>query len=136
MERCAGSFQEDTDHSIALFQDGRILGGFVICHYLGASATVHMSGANEHWCSRDMLWMLFHYAFRQLGLRKLLGPVASNNYHALSIDLRGGWHIEALVRDAYPDAHLFILSMDRETCPWLRLKPREWQPGPTAREAA
>jgi RimJ/RimL family protein N-acetyltransferase len=133
MRRCEGRFSQDTDHSISNWRDGKIAGGFVLSDYTGASMTVHMAGDDEHWCSRDLLWMVFHYAFVQLGCRKLIAPVRSNNYAALAIDLRGGWRIEAIVRDAYPDAHMFLLTMDREHCPWLKIKPKGWIYGPIER---
>jgi hypothetical protein len=134
MARVTGSFLPSHDHSFATYRDGRIVGGFAMCHYLGASATIHMAGDDEHWCSPDLLWMVFDYAFNQLGMRKLIAPVRSNNYLALSQDLRAGWFPEAIIRDAYPDAHMFILTLTRERCRWLKVKPKRWMTGEQARK--
>lgn len=128
MHRVTGVFSPGYDHSFSLHRDGEIVGGFAVCSYLGNSATIHMAGADEHWCTRDLLWLVFDYTFNQLGLGKLIGLVRSDNYRTLSIDLRGGWQIETLVRDLYePGVHCFVLQMTRETCPWLRIKPRAWR---------
>lgn len=134
MKRVQGSFMEGVDSSISTHdEDGSIRGGFVFCGYLGASMTCHMAGNDEKWCSKDLLWMAFHYAFKQLNVRKLIAPVASNNYHALAIDLRGGWQLETIIKDAYPDAHMFILTMTRDTCPWLGIIPQQYFPGDQVR---
>ena len=134
MKRVEGHFLEGVDSSISTHDDeGKIRGGFAFCDYLGASMTVHMAGNDEKWCSKDLLWMAFHYAFVQLNVRKLIAPVASNNYHALAIDLRGGWQLETVIEDAYPDAHMMVLTMTRDTCPWLGIIPQQYFPGDMVR---
>jgi len=131
MKRVTGTFHADVDNVISRHDaEGKIRGGFVFCGYLGTSMTMHMAGNDEKWCSRDMLWMAFHYAFVQLGCRKLIGPVASTNTHALSINLRGGWQVEAVIKDVFPDgADMLVLTMTRDTCRWLRLIPQKYFPG-------
>jgi hypothetical protein len=128
MDRVTGVFTPGWDHSFSSHRDGEILGGFVVCKYLGASATMHMAGLDPGWCSRELLWLAFDYSFNQLGLGKLIAPVRSDNYYGLSIDLRAGWRVEGLIRDVYPGAtHMFILTMTKDSCPWLDYKPRQWR---------
>lgn len=129
MERCDGFFTPETDHSIASFRGGRIVGGFALTGFLGAAICVHMAGDDEHWCSRDMMWMLFHYIFVQLGLRKAVAMVRSNNYLALSQDLRAGYRLEAVVENVFPDAHMMVLTMERHECRWLNITPRAYRAG-------
>jgi hypothetical protein len=130
MDRVTGVFTPGWDHSFSSHRDGEIRGGFVVCHYLGASATMHMAGVDDNWVSRELLWLAFSYPFDQLGLRKLLAPVRSDNYSSLSLDLRAGWRIEGLIRDAYPGStHMFLLTMTKDTCPWLDYKPVHWRSG-------
>lgn len=123
MDQVGGFFTPDYDHSFVSVREGAKLGGFACCAYLGASMTVHMAGVDPRWCSRDLLWMVFDYAFMQLGLRKLIAPVRSNNLVALAQDLRAGFRVEAVVRDAYPDADMILLTMDRGSCRWLDIRP-------------
>jgi hypothetical protein len=123
MKQVEGYFTLGRDHSFSSHVDGEILGGIVVANYMGASATMHMAGGDAQWCSRDLLWMAFNYAFEQLGCRKLFGPVRADNYNALHINLRGGWSIETVLRDAYKDTHMVLLSMTKDQCPWLEYAP-------------
>lgn len=127
MERAEGYFRDGYDHAFSSHDGDRILGGFALVGYLGASMTVHMAGDDPRWFSRDLAWLTFHYAFEQLGVRKLLAPVRSDNYPVMALNLRAGWQIETVIRDAFPDSHMVILSMTKPTCPWLNHKPRVWQ---------
>lgn len=129
MTRAGGFFTPECDHSIANYRSGELVGGFAITAFLGVSATIHMAGDDPHWCSRDLMWMTFHYCFEQLGLRKVLALVRSNNYVAMSEDLRAGYTVETIITDVFPDAHLVVLSMRREDCRWLRIRPKLYREG-------
>lgn len=137
MNRCEGVFRPALDHSIANYRSGEIQGGFVLCQYLGNSIAVHTGGKDPRWCSRDILWMLFHYAFRQLRCQMLIAPTPSDNYHALELNLRVGFHPETVIRDALaPGRHLMVLTMEARNCRWLRLIPQSYLPGGLARKVA
>lgn len=130
MAQVGGRFSPERDHAISNHDGSEILGGFVLASYLGASIAVHMGGKAPGWCSRDLLWMVFHYAFVQAGVHKVLAPVPSDNHTALSQDLRAGFTVEATIEDALsPGVHLVVLSMTRERCRWLRIKPKAYRPG-------
>jgi len=129
MQRAGGIFVPGYGHSLSTHRDGELLGGFVLSDFTGACAMVHMAGERPGWATRDLLWMLFDYAFHQLGVRKLLALVRSNNYLALALDLRAGWRIETLITDLYePGVHAFVLYMKPEFCRWLDHHPRGWKP--------
>lgn len=135
MQRAGGVFTPETDHTISShYGNGQIRGGFALCGYLGASMTVHVAGNDELWCTRDLLWMMFHYVFRQLGCRKLIAPTPSTNYHALDLNLRAGFRLEAVLRDATVDGHLMLLTMEARNCRWLRVKPQRYFPGDVVRK--
>lgn len=130
MDRCGGVFRPELDQSIASFRDGKIMGGFVLCQYLGNSICVHDAAENKRWCSRELMWMLFHYIFRQLKCHKAYAPTPSDNYHALELNLRAGWRLETVMRDAIASGrHLMLLAMEAGTCPWLLLIPQSYFPG-------
>jgi len=125
MQRVEGYFTPGLDHSFTRYRDEQIMGGIVLCQYLGNSMTAHMAGEDKYWCSRELLWMVFHYGFEQVGCTKMLGPVRSDNYRALEMDMRGGWELEAVIRDVYePGVHMMVLSMTKDSCPWLKYQPR------------
>lgn len=131
MSRVNGRFDSAVDHSFSSHDgSGAVLGGFVLCQYLGHSMTIHMAGDDAQWCSRELLWLPFHYAFTQLGCGKMLAPVRSDNYDALSMDLRAGWELETVIHDVYaPGVHMMVLSMVKATCPWLDYTPKQWRVG-------
>jgi len=68
----------------------------VLSFFIGGSMTVHVAAQNKRWCSRDLLWLIFHYAFEQLGCHKLLTPLPSDNYPIIEMDMRA-----VGVRDRY-----------------------------------
>jgi hypothetical protein len=122
-------FTPGWDNSFSSHDGDRILGGFIATHFLGGSMTCHMASQDKRWCSKDLLWLLFHYGFEQLGVHKMLTTLPSNQYDVIAMDMRAGWGLEAVVRDAYaPGVHMMILGMTRDTCPWLKYEPRIWVP--------
>jgi hypothetical protein len=128
MLRVGGVFNEKTDHTVAVHRDGRMAGGVVFTGFLGASILVHMAGSGDNWATPDFLWMVFDYAFNQLGCRKMLGLVASENSRALDVDIRLGFRIVASIPDVLSEGgDLLVLMMDREQCKWLKIKPRYYR---------
>ncbi|WP_454627805.1 GNAT family N-acetyltransferase [Bradyrhizobium cenepequi] len=103
---------------------GKLLGGVIFQGYRRASIGIHVAGFDKHWINNDMLWITFNYPFEQLKVTKLMAQVPSGNLKALDFDLKLGFKEEVRLRDIYPDEDLIILSMRREDCRWLKLKPR------------
>lgn len=123
MERVGGRFVPGHDHSLANHDDTGLLGGFVFNNYVGNAIFVHDAGRAKTWCSRDLMWMLFDYAFHQLGVQKVIAPVAADNIHALELDLKAGFQIETAIADAVaPGVSMLLLSMEATNCRWLRLR--------------
>jgi L-amino acid N-acyltransferase YncA len=129
MQRVGGVFNHITDQCIALHRDGHIRGGVVYTGFLGASIMLHMAGSEDNWATRDFLWMVFDYAFNQLGVRKLIGLVASRNTRAISVDLRLGFRLEGRLTEMLPDSDedLLILTMLKRDCKWLNLVPKHYR---------
>lgn len=119
-----GVFHPGDDHSISTWQDDKLLGGFVFNQYVGNAIAVHDGSCAVNWCSRDLMWMVFHYAFKQLHCGKLVAPTPSDNTHALALNLRAGFKLEAVIRDLIrPGVHLMVLTMIETECRWLRITP-------------
>jgi hypothetical protein len=129
MGRLGGKFTPGFDNSFSSHEGDRILGGFVLTAFLGGSMTAHMAAQDTRWCSRELLWLVFHYGFEQAGVYKMLTPLPSDDHKIIAMDMRAGWQLEATIRDAYGlGRHMLILSMTKETCPWLRYKSKLWVP--------
>lgn len=123
-------FRPGEDHVLSTHAGGRLLGGFVLTQYMGNAIAVHDGACDPHWCSRDLLWMMFHYVFRQLHCQKLIAPTASDNHHALALNMRAGFRLETIIRDVIrPGRHLMVLTMVETDCPWLDIIPQSYLPG-------
>jgi RimJ/RimL family protein N-acetyltransferase len=86
----------------------------------GGSIKMHTAIADPKYVSRRAIFAVFEYPFYQLGVKKVLATVNSENYAALTLDLRLGFEVEAVIEDAYDVGNMYILSMTREQCRWLR----------------
>lgn len=134
MAQSGGSFRPNFDHSLATHRGGELIGGFVVSSYMGNMVAAHMAGKDARWCSPDLMWMLFNYCFAQLKVQSVVAPVASDNHKAMDLNLRAGFQLEAVIRDAIaPGIHLMLLVMRLQNCRWLRILPKSYEPGGVAR---
>lgn len=117
-------YAPEHDHCIARVKGGRLLGGVIYQGYTGASIELHVAGFDPHWINRNILWTVFAYPFLQLGCKKIIGRVAESNSRALEFDFKLGFKEEARIREVYPEGDLFILTMRRDECRWLKVSPR------------
>lgn len=116
-------FDVDIDVCISRVVGDHFLGGFILTNYNGAIAFVHMAG-QPGWCSPELLWFMFEFAFRQLKVRRLLCTVNSKHKSALEMIRRAGWRSEHRIADGTPDGDLLVFSMAPDHCRWLKLRPR------------
>jgi len=120
------------DIAISRTEEGVLLGGVIYNGYTGASINIHMAGFTPRWASRDMLWICFDYPFNQLGCKKIFAQIPAQNTRAVKIDLKLGFTFEVLIKDVFVGDDLVVLSMTREDCRWLDLKPRNLMAKETA----
>ena len=128
-QAAGGKFSPDVASVISRSERGVLLGGIVYEGYTGASVCMHVASFAPLWVNRDLLWVSFDYPFTQMGCKLVLGEVASTNPKALAFDLNLGFKLEATIRDAVPGGDLLILTMRRDDCRWLKIKPRTLQRG-------
>ena len=129
MKLCAATssvFNASADQCIARVEKGEVYGGVTYNGYTGrgGSINIHMTGFRPHWVNKDLLWVSFHYPFIQLGVRKIFGQVGMHLPKVIKFDLQLGFKIEAIIKDAYPQGDMALLSMYKDDCKWLALKPR------------
>lgn len=117
-------FNPEADIVISHLSKGELTGGVLYNGYTRASINMHVAAFSPRWGSRDMLWVCFDYPFNQLGCKKVFGQVPSKNEHALEFNLKLGFKIETLIPDVFPEDDLLVVSMVREDCRWLKIKPR------------
>lgn len=124
-------FNPECDRCITRVENGVLLGGVIYQNYTGrdGSIGIHVAAYQDRWINPDMLWITFHYPFVQLGCKKLFGQVPETNQKALDFDLRLGFRMVTFIEDVFPDGGLYVISMDRDDCRWLKLRPRTLKAG-------
>lgn len=85
----------------------------------GASCEMHVAGEGN-WINRALLHAAFDYPFNVVGCNMVLGRVPSGNEQAKRLNLHLGFKIEHEIVGAHPDGSLFIMSMRRAECRWLK----------------
>ena len=103
--------------------DGKLLGGVTFDGFVGNCIFIHQAGFDKHWLSKDMLFCAFDYPFNRLGVGKVAATISSGATELLAFNARLGFIEECRIKDAYPDGDMVVLSMTREQCPWLKIKP-------------
>lgn len=86
------------------------------------SIKMHVALTTPKCVTRRAIQAVFEYPFSQLGVKKVLATVNSENHAALSFDLRLGFKVEAVIKDAYERGDMYILSMTQDQCRWIRGK--------------
>lgn len=123
-----------TDSTIGIVDDSKsgdswVRGGVIYTGYTGSAVWMHVAGRDESWITRDMLWAAFHYPFVQLGCRRVYGIVEEANQHALDFDLKLGFSVHVALPFMFASGAGIVVFMDRDTCRWLKLRPRALMEG-------
>jgi hypothetical protein len=122
--RCGVVFNPMGDQVIARVRDGVLLGGNIYtAHVPATSIGVHMAGFVPGWANRDFLWVAFDYPFVQLSVKRVFGQVPESNKLALEVNRKLGFKEVARISGVFPCGDLVVVSMHRDECRWLRLRP-------------
>jgi RimJ/RimL family protein N-acetyltransferase len=123
-DACKAILNKEYDHCISRTKNGELLGGGIFTNYTGRSVCMHIASFDPSWLNRDLLWVAFHYPFVQLKCQKILAMVPANNHRALEFDTKLGFKEETIIRDVYNTGDMIVLSMYKDDCRWLKLKPK------------
>lgn len=99
--------------------NGEIVAGVVIHQINGANAFCHIAIEKPVKRIYELFAVVCDYSFRQLGLKRLTGLVPANEEHIVKFDMRLGFEIEFIMKDAALGADLVGLVMWADKCPWL-----------------
>lgn len=105
-------------------ESGKLLGGVIYDGYTRNCIFIHQAGFSKRWLTGDMLWIAFDYPFNSLKVGKLAGTIPSSKPELLAFNLKLGFKEECRIKDAYPNGDMIVLTMTRDECRWLRLKPK------------
>lgn len=118
--RLGATWEPSTNSAIGLERDGKLVAAVVYDNFRGASICIHVAAEGDHWLTRDFLRAVFSYPFDQLGVRKLIGPVDSDNSEARRFDEHLGFIREAVIEGAAKNGDLFLYTMTRQQCRFLK----------------
>jgi hypothetical protein len=124
--------------SIAEYDSNDVLrGGVLFTDWMGGSVQVHVAGFRQNWASRALLYLTFHYPFMQLNITKLIGLVPEWNWRARNLNLHLGFTLEHRLADVFGHADgvngMDIMSMRKENCRWLTMRPPKIETAPVGR---
>lgn len=109
--------------AIGIEEDGQIIGGFVIDNYVHqARASIHAAGDHGKWVTRELLFVLFDYVFRQLGCKVIINPVDVRNEPSMVNTERLGFTEICRIPEGAGGADLAIFVMYRKDCRWLEYR--------------
>ena len=106
----------------ALVDDKALAWGVVYERFTGRSLTMHTAIADGKRVTRAALGEVFRYPFETLGVQKVLAEVNSENPKSRSLVERLGFVREAVVENVYLSGDMWIYTMERNECRWLRGK--------------
>lgn len=105
---------------IGVVRDGQLIGGVALNEYNGANINMHTAASVSNWLSREYLFCIFDYCFRQLGVNRVTGLVGEGNTHARRFNEKVGLVEETRCKRAHPTGDLIVYVMWPENCKWLK----------------
>lgn len=114
--RTGGLYSPVDSATIGLERAGQLVAGVLFDHFNGRSIAMHVAGEGQRWCTRELRRAVFGYAFRFLGVAKVIGLVDASNERARRLDEHLGFRLEARIADAAPGGDLLIYSMTAAEC--------------------
>jgi RimJ/RimL family protein N-acetyltransferase len=105
---------------IGIERNGELAGGVALNEYNGVNINMHVAAAHPRWLTREFLFVIFDYCFRQAGVRRITGLVGEGNTRARRFDEKVGFKLETRLKDADPSGDLLVYVMRKEGCRWLK----------------
>lgn len=118
------TYHEDEHVISKVTSEGKLLGGVIYTDKTSNCIFMHQASFSPVWLTGDMLWVLFHYPFVQLGVDVVAGTIPSTDEALYRLNLKYGFTEEARIKNAYKDGDLVIMTMRKEQCRWLNRKPK------------
>jgi RimJ/RimL family protein N-acetyltransferase len=112
-----------TDVGIGWEKHGKIVAGVAYANWNGVNVEGHIaSDGSKNWLTRQFLWTMFDYPFRQLGVKRITACVGEGNADSTRFLKHLGFILEARLKDAHPTGDLQIFRMFADECRFLQVK--------------
>jgi hypothetical protein len=130
MKAARVQFVPQLHHCIAEYNShDTLVGGVLYTDWNFGSVLMHFAlFSNKCFLGRQLIWLSFQYPFIQLGVKKIVGLVPEWNIPSRNMALKAGFKIEYKIDDIFNnpppiDNGMYIMSMKKEDCEWLKMKP-------------
>lgn len=101
-------------------RDGELVGGVVFDDYVeNARCSIHCAGVGKKWLSKEFLFAVFEYVFRQLKCNVAVSPVNSENAACCKFISHLGFEEKCRIEGGSPAGDLIVFTMRREHCRWI-----------------
>ncbi len=109
-----------TDIGIGWARNGQLIAGTAYANWNGVNVEAHIaSDGSRRWLTREYLWTIFDYPFKQLKVNRITLCIGEGNKDSQRFARHLGFTFETLLKDAHPSGHLLIFVMHRNSCRWL-----------------
>ena len=109
-----------TDIGIGWEKSGTLVAGVAYANWNGVNVECHIaSDRSKRWLTREYLWAIFDYPFRQLAANRITCCVGEGNRQSRRFVEHLGLELETTLQAAHPSGNLLIYRMWRKDCRWI-----------------
>ena len=114
-KRVGGVYAPNISQAIGqVNSQGELVAGIVYERFNGASITGHLAIDPNTYLTRQFLWAIADYPFRQQKAKVLVASVCSTNEKALALDYKLGFKKQATIEGGTVEGDLLILTLRPE----------------------
>lgn len=110
-------------HTYAGFDSayGNLVAGVAYANWNGVNIEAHIaSDGSKRWLTREYLWTIFDYPFRQLKVKRITLCIGEGNKDSRRFAEHLGFERETTLVAAHPTGDLLIYRMTKDMCRWTR----------------
>jgi RimJ/RimL family protein N-acetyltransferase len=110
--------------AIGIEHQGELVGGVVIDNYITAArCSIHCAGAGRRWLTREFLFVVFDYVFRQLGCNAVVNIVDGSNADSIRFTGHLGFSIVHRIKGGGKGgSDGVIFELQKSDCKWTKVK--------------
>lgn len=117
-ERTGGGWTKGRGSAIGKLKNGELVAGILYEDSNGTNIMAHIAGEGN-WLDKTLLWVMFDYPFRQLGVNRITAPVNSDNAKSIAFLERLGFIMESKLHGATSNGDILLFRMFKSECKYL-----------------